>query len=115
MLSTAQPLTRDWWPRSDSNRDCSVPKTDASCQLGYRAMLAEGERVELSSPFGSSVFGTDAVAIFRLDLPCWCRVRDSNPLAQRERLMSHPISHAASIWRRVKELNLRAPLGAASV
>ena len=23
-----------WYRTSDSNRDCSVPKTDASCQLG---------------------------------------------------------------------------------
>lgn len=64
--------------------------------------MAEGERVELSSPFGSSVFGTVAVAICRLDLPYWCRVRDSNPLAQRERLMSHPISHAAFLLAEVK-------------
>lgn len=42
--TAARPFQRDppyaiWYSGSDSNGHCSVPKTDASYQLGYRSMV----------------------------------------------------------------------------
>ena len=42
-------LPRLQYPRSDSNRDCSVPKTDASFHLGYAGELAEAVGLDPTS------------------------------------------------------------------
>jgi hypothetical protein len=52
---------------------CSGLRNVLNCSIHatHRAWSenAEGERVELPHPFGSPVFGTEADAVYRLDLP----------------------------------------------
>lgn len=43
------PITIHWYQRTDSNRHCSEPKSDASYQLGYVGIVAVN-RVELFWP-----------------------------------------------------------------
>lgn len=45
------PHTSTWYPERDSNPHCSVPKTDASCQLGYPGELGAGGRTRTFDVF----------------------------------------------------------------
>ena len=78
-----------WYRTSDLNRDCSVPKTDASCQLDYGALLVGAPGFEPGRSDGALCStgrrGQPYPPDTRTLLITWRRAWESNPVA-RERL-----------------------------
>lgn len=70
---------RSWYPERDSNPHCSVPKTDASCQLGYPGKPGAGGR-------------TRTFDVFRMGLSGYSR-------------LPPPLGHACMMVRRMRIQN----------